>query len=446
MKKMRYIPLLILAAFAFTFSGCKKLADVNVDPNQPAKVTTSLLLSAAESNYAYTQGGDLSRYTAVWTQQLTGADRQFVAVNDYAVTEVDMDNAWRFGLYGGAMKDLQLVISQAEGEGNPYYAGIGKTLMAYALMTCTDLFGDVPYAEAFKGSENLLPKYQTQQAIYTEVRNLTAAARADFAKAATDNAKLPGTDDFIYGGSIPKWNAFTYAIDARSWLHVRKQDPSAATKAITAVGEAQSAGFEDAAFNFSTSPTTANPWYQFSSQRSGYITFEGYLADQMTAMNDPRAGVYGDAMLETPSGPIGGTDAPVVLLSDAELDFIHAECALIEGDDAAAHTAYLSGIGKSHTFCGVSAPDQTAYVSQASVDPGSGNLALDHIMYEKYTAMYTQPEAFTDWRRTGLPALTPTTGSAIPRRFLYPQSEQLYNASNVPQGQSLFSRVWWDVQ
>lgn len=446
MKKLKYISVIVLASLMATFTGCKKLADVNIDPNQPAKVTSPLLLSAAEANYAYTQGGDLSRFASVWVQQLTGADRQFVAVNEYTVTEVDMDNAWRFGLYGGAMKDLQLLIEQAEGEGNPYYAGIGKTLMAYALMTCTDLFGDIPYTEAFQGDKDLLPKYETQQAIYTEVRKLTTAARADFAKSVTDNAEVPGDDDFIYGGSMSDWNAFTYAVDARSWLHVRKQDPAAAANAITAVGEAQAAGFTDAAFAFSTSQTTANPWYQFSSQRSGYITFAGYLADKMAEMYDPRGGVYGEAMVESPSGPIGGIDAPVVFISDAELDFIHAECALLAGDATAAHTAYLAGIGKSQSFCGVDATGQTDYITQPAVDPGVGNLTLDHVMYEKYVALYTQPEAFTDWRRTGLPALTPISGNAIPRRFLYPQSERLYNAGNLPSGQTLFSRVWWDVQ
>ena len=446
MKTFKYISILVLTSLVFGFSGCRKLADVNVDPNQPVKVTTPLLLSAAEANYAYTQGGDLSRYAAVWTQQLTGADRQFVAVNEYAVTEVDMDNAWRFGLYGGAMEDLHLLIAQAEAEGNPYYAGIGKTLMAYALMTCTDLFGDVPYTDAFKGADDLLPGYQTQQSIYEVVRGLTTAARADFAKTTADNGAVPGTEDFVYGGDIPSWDAFTYAIDARSWLHVRKVDATAAAKAVTAATAAQTAGFTDAGFTFGGSPTTANPWYQFSSQRSGYITFEGYLADQMTAMTDPRFSTYENAMLETPSGAIAGIDAPVVFISDAELDFINAEAKLLAGDNAGAHAAYLSGIGKSHTFCGVSATAQAAYVAQASVDPGAASLTMNNVMYEKYVAMFTQPEVFSDWRRTGVPSLTPAAGTAIPRRFLYPQSENLYNADNVPAGQSLFSRVWWDVQ
>lgn len=445
MKTISYIQLLGLIVLV-SLSGCRKLADVNVDPNQPSEVTTPLLLSAAEANYAYTQGGDISRYVAVWMQQLKGADRQFVAVDNYQVTEVDMDNAWRFGLYGGAMQDFYLLTKQANAEGNPYYEGIGKTLMAYALLTSTDCFGDVPYSDAFQGAENLLPKYDTQEQIYATINTLLTEARTLFGKPATDNGKVPGTEDLIYSGNIAKWTALTHAIEARAYLHLSKRDNANRQKALDAVSAARTAGFEDAAFPFGSTPTTANPWYQFSSQRSGYISFEGFLADTMAALSDPRVANYTAAMDENPSGPYGASDAPIVLLSDAELDFIEAECKFALGNAADAHTAYLSGVKKALAFNGVSAADEAAYLAQASVDPGSANLSLAHIMFQKYIAMFTQPETWSDWRRTNMPALTPTSGGNVPRRFLYPQSENLYNSANLPQGQTMFTRVWWDVQ
>jgi hypothetical protein len=59
--------------------------------------------------------------------------------------------------------------------------------------------------------------------------------------------------------------------------------------------------------------------------------------------------------------------------------------------------------------------------------------------------LYADPEVFTDWRRTGFPVLTPTTGTAIPRRLVYPQSEFDLN-SNTPKNGTLFTRVGWDIQ
>jgi hypothetical protein len=65
-------------------------------------------------------------------------------------------------------------------------------------------------------------------------------------------------------------------------------------------------------------------------------------------------------------------------------------------------------------------------------------------------------EVFSNWRRTGYPVLTPVniTGNAtngvIPRRLLYPPSEESLNGINYTdalkrQGENLFTtRVWWD--
>ncbi len=65
-------------------------------------------------------------------------------------------------------------------------------------------------------------------------------------------------------------------------------------------------------------------------------------------------------------------------------------------------------------------------------------------------------EEWANWRRTGLPALTPVNyaGNAsngqIPRRLVYPQEESVLNAANYQtaasrMGGDLFTtQVWWD--
>lgn len=70
---------------------------------------------------------------------------------------------------------------------------------------------------------------------------------------------------------------------------------------------------------------------------------------------------------------------------------------------------------------------------------------------------YNFYESYANWRRTGIPALTPTDyptsviGAAIPRRFTYPVAEQSVNGANyqaavaaLTGGDVLTSRVWWD--
>ena len=59
----------------------------------------------------------------------------------------------------------------------------------------------------------------------------------------------------------------------------------------------------------------------------------------------------------------------------------------------------------------------------------------------KYAARFLSPETYTDYRRTGIPALVPT-GSTIPKRFPYPTNERLYNSSTPSLTKN--DKVWWD--
>ena len=96
--------------------------------------------------------------------------------------------------------------------------------------------------------------------------------------------------------------------------------------------------------------------------------------------------------------------------------FIEAECTFQISGAAAAHPLYLEAISLSMDMYGYS--DSTAtYVAQMEVDPGAGALTLEHIMTQKYIALFLDPEVFNDWRRTGFPVLTPNDGIEVPRRY-----------------------------
>ena len=68
---------------------------------------------------------------------------------------------------------------------------------------------------------------------------------------------------------------------------------------------------------------------------------------------------------------------------------------------------------------------------------------LKSVMMQKYFAMFFQPESFADWRRTDIPNLTPNSGTAIPRRYLYPNDEKTTNP-NTPSVTLYSPRVFWD--
>jgi hypothetical protein len=396
---------------------------------------------------AYVLGGDLGRYTSCLTQHNTGTDRQHLVIYNYLLTESDVNNPWNT-LYSGPMLDLKILIDRAKADSATHYQGIFHILQAYNLITISDLWGDIPYSDALQGDAKTTPKYDSQLQIYTTALELLDGAITVLSAPA--KGRKPGTDDLIFGGKAASWVKAANALKARMAIHRAKVDAQAASAALAALPGAMSSSADDMQFTFGSNETEANPWYQFNVQR-GDVTFGVKLSEIMNNTNDPRRSAYCEADTggkynsSCVMGPFySSVNSAVPFLTYTEMKFIEAEANNRLGKPAEAHAAYVEAIKASLARTGVPAAEITAFLTQASVDPGASALTLEQIMTQKYVAMYTQCESWTDWRRTGFPTLTPVKGTEIPRRFPYPQSERLYNNANMPPGLTIFSRVWWD--
>ncbi|MFM2376648.1 MAG: hypothetical protein RLZZ165_1745 [Bacteroidota bacterium] len=448
MRKLNCIQLALLVG-SLALASCEKyFGDVNTDPTRPTEVSPTVLLPSAQVYLAFGLQGDISRFTSLLTNQIYGADRQFATYQVYSITETDTDNWWRFNHYGGAMFDLKNMMKYADELNAPHYGGIARILMAYGLMTATDLMGDIPYSEAFAGQDDLTPKYDTQQEIYASIQKLLADGKDSLASA-TSAAVEPGDEDLVYKGDLEKWTMLANVLSARAYLHLGKVDATNYTKALTALGtpgvESFGGAGDDAVMHFGTSETSAAPWYQFNDQR-GDIQFTGFILDTMTALDDPRLAAYydGDGWL---GEYFNAPNSPYFFASYMEQKFIESEAAFQSGDVDRALEAYNDGIDASLSRHGVSA--DSAFTATV-LSETTGTLTLEMIMVQKYIAMYLDPEVFTDWRRTGFPRLIPSpgnvTGDVIPRRLPYPQSERLFNGANCTScGASITSKVWWDM-
>lgn len=453
--KTKIISGLLCLALMTTLGACDKWIDssINTDPNNLTSASLKVILPTAEAGLAYQMGGDIGRISGLFTQHFSGAGRQHAGFYNYSVTETDVNNLWEFNMYAGCMKDMSDIISIARTSGAPHYQGVGEVLMAYSIGTMTDLFGDVPYADCFKGNGNLTPAYQPQQEIYSVIQGLLDSAVIHCSAAASNFS--PADDDLIFAGEMPKWSKMANVLKARYAIHTAKQDPSAYTKALTALANGFTGNDDDAQFGFGTLETEANPLYQFLDQRQGDVSMGGTLIKLMDT-TDPRlpqfATVDGNKKYSTESAPgpfYASINSPVVLVSYSEQKFIEAEAAFKTGDQARAHAAYIAGISASCAKTGADSSTIAAFVKLTTIDPGVSALTLEKIMVQKYIAMFTQSESWSDWRRTGFPVLTPSTGNQVPRRFPYPLSERLTNGAQLAKvsgGVTIFSRVWWDKE
>lgn len=469
LHKILWVP--VLASFLM-LSACTDFLDVNTDPNNPVDVSPALLLSSAQSYLAYTVGGDINRYAGLFVQHYAGVQGQAQEEYDiYNFNDDETNNFWRFGIYAGSMGDLNLLIKQADETGSPHYAGVAKVLTGYGMGLMADLFGRVPFSQAFQFTDNPKPAYDNQEAIYNAIQALMEEAIADLQ--ASSSTFSPGSDDLIFGGDLDAWIRFANFVKLRYYNHKSLQDPQGSAQDILNLIDSNASNLEsnanDAAFVFLSSPNATNPLFQFEQQRGQIAVSDVVLDEFMTPLNDPRIPMYavtiadgvsyvgapnGSAtqdqshVLYSAVGPFHASAAsPVYFGTYYELKFIEAEAALRLDDKARAHTAFLAGIQASFDLLGMSQQDYDDYVAQASVDPGEANMTLKQIMEQKYIAMFARgAESWTDWRRTGFPVLQPADGNltngVIPVRFPYPESELNFNKENVP-SVTLLDPTWF---
>ncbi|MFN4298247.1 MAG: SusD/RagB family nutrient-binding outer membrane lipoprotein [Thermaurantimonas sp.] len=438
MKKLNLL-LTSLLAVGLTVSCSKKwLEDYTEDPTRPSDVSVRVLLPSAQVSYAMAQGDVLPRMTCLFIQQMTGTDRQSLAHQRYAqIGEGDFDQTWGPNGYSGGMKDLSIIIEKTEGS-SPNYSGVAKVMMAMYLGLFTDVWGDIPYSEAFKGADNLNPRYDSQQQIYATIQTLLDEAIAELQNPVSP--LKPGTEDLVFGGNLTRWIKTAYSLKARYTLHLSKKPGFNASTVISLANQGISANADNAQMVFAGPPNT-NPWFQFNTQRLAYITQTGTMYNMMKAKNDPRIPLYRSA--DSATMPFyGGQTSPLPFITNHETKFIIAEAKFRAGTFT--RQDLVDAVEANMTYLGVASADRTTYINNLPANP-----TLADIMYEKYVAMFSHIEAWTDWRRTDLPALTPVSGAnlpAIPRRLPYPESERLYNDNfiNLTGNDAFLKRHWWD--
>ncbi|CAD0008629.1 SusD/RagB family nutrient-binding outer membrane lipoprotein [Flavobacterium salmonis] len=452
MKKIAFI-LTVLAVFS-----CQNEIDTfNENPNNPSKVTPSLLLTQTEVATFNIHTGDLSRITSLLTQQIGGNDGQYLAYAGYSFSETDMDNSWSTLYQNAALSASDNI--EKNGAANPYYAGMSKILLALNISKATDLWNDIPLSNAFKGlsTGNIQPEYDTQQEVYVQLQQLLSDAIVDLAKPASANTKIPASDDLIYGGDVAKWMKAAYTLKARFALRLTNRDGAtvAANKALTYLADGIKSNDEDMnAIFFDSASSSWNQWYAFSNARPGYIKMGKYFVDYLVSTNDPRLPVFvskdandnytgiatneenNDAS-DLGSAIVGTAAQPIGMVTFAEAKFIEAEAKLLISD-AGASQAFKDAVSASLI-------NYVGSVDNTFVNTVTTTVTVQNIIQQKYIALFTNPEVYNDWRRTGFPVLIPNPDVAptkIPQRMPTPSTERLYNP-NATVVTNTTTKVWW---
>lgn len=289
---MRIKSYLILSAITLgiTVSSCKKAMDldINVNPNSPVSAPLDLLLTSAELTTPGIFNG-ISTTTLGFVGILANQGSDAFAINNSSY-----NGTWN-SFYTGGMKDLQSILDRTAAGQSPHFRGAAFTLKAYYFGQFVDLFGDVPFEEAFSGDASTPiyePKFSKDKDIYAKLIAMTDSATAEFAK--TSPIALKG--DIHFANNITRWKKFANSVKLSLLIKTRKVDASADAKIKTILASADNyisstSGADDFLFKYNkvASPEGRHPWFTDAYLGSNNFTyFSKQFMLEMLEQGDPR--------------------------------------------------------------------------------------------------------------------------------------------------------------
>jgi hypothetical protein len=487
-KLARFLPVLALAAGT---AGCEDLTALNENPNAPLDVPARFVFTEGLQDAANRFLGASYNfgYGAVIAQHL--AQIQYAEEDLYLYRDADLDALFREA-YSGYLMDFHTVAQMGEEEKDPNVQAGGTIMRTWTMQNMTDLWGDLPYSDAFGGvaSGNVTPTYDTQEQIYDKMFADLAAASAMI-----DPSKDPfGAQDLVYQGDMASWRKFSNSLRLRMALRVSDVAPGkAATQAAAALaapGGVISSADDNAQICYTS--TTKNPWYDYWLARPGDYRMSATLVNTMKSLNDPRLDAYAQP-IEADSTYSGRPLAPgeeyyeglpnglaendykftevsqpgealleqtacLPLMTLEEVLFLRAEAAargLVAGNAGA---LYNQAITASMQRWGATSAEIAAYLAQPSVawNPAQWRQLIGT---QKWIALFGQGlEAYAEVRRLNYPVLTPGPDAeltSLPKRYPYPFSESTFNKTNLDAArarqsittaeQAQTARLWWDT-
>ncbi|MCF6361382.1 MAG: SusD/RagB family nutrient-binding outer membrane lipoprotein [Cyclobacteriaceae bacterium] len=489
MKLFNKYKLIGIVVFLVFFSSCERdFDDINIDPNSPVAVPPENLLTNALFNLTYSYWDrDLNfEFGELMVQHM--AQNEYTEEQNYSFAQANFDFRWG-NLYAGwdvtsapqggmydliAARHLIEIDETIPADIKANKLAIIDIFLSFSFQMVTDLWGNVPYSQAFKPSEYPAPTYDSQADIYAGmITTVTDAVNAI-------NVSADGftSGDILFDGNMAAWKNFGNALLLRMGMRISEANSTLAQSTVSAaLGASLPSG--DVMFVFDgANQDLANPFYQdrIISTRDDFRISE-ILVNQMKANNDPRLVRYADP---APGGtdiigmPYGLNDggafalknstsdihesiendptAPAYLISIAEIEFFRAEAIARGWVTGSAQDAYNAAITASMNQWGVDPADIATYLAEPGVAYNTSSLAteLESIAEQKWVALYTNGvEAYAEWRRLDFPVLSPGSGafeSSIPLRMLYPVTEDGTNGESLAAAgdNTLFVAVWWD--
>lgn len=484
MKIIKRLGIAVLTVFTIT-SCSDSFFDVNESVNSPSFSIPELTLPAAQKASTDLLEGDYNSYntlgnlfTNVWAA--AGDAVYFTDETSYNVT-----NGFRPATFTRTYLNVLANYDYVEKNTDPKYinyVAIAKIMKAFHFQYLVDIYGDVPYTEAFQRELNPTPAYDKAEDIYADLLVQLTAAQA-LIDSAGPEALLVGSKDIMCGGDMAKWKKFANTIKLRIVLRAAGLNGTPDFTSVTngigflAAGETvycnpgfvplvvdkQNVFYNEFKLNASNS---AGP--------NAAATRMTPFADQIIAGSDARkpllwnkvgttyatilqnrvGGTASGALSSIGNGVLKGADMPGIIMQSAESLLLQAEAAE-RGFTGTPITLYNAAIQESYNQLG------------AGTSAGIYNYPTSGTYTDKMNAIYLQKlialmstngiENWIEARRFNyaipvadklVSGVAVPVATNIPVRLLYPFSELSTNSENVPvqvEDDAFNTKIFWDI-
>ena len=435
-------------------SGCKRGDDYFISPNEPETITPALFLTSIEVSTFNTYESDLVKRSSIYMQQNAGVEGQSLQANNYVISEQDFSSTWSQP-YQTLLSCKQL--NDQFGEKNSYYSGIADILSVMNWGILTDMWGDIPFSDALKGSgNNYQSKYDKQEDVYKGMMSLLDGAIVKLSKDSTENEQFP-KGDFVFGGKPDLWIKVAYSLKARYLNRLSKKTTYNPAAILDAIHKGISSTGEDFISVHTNEAGGTNQWFDFQNNRYRYMLAALPFVDSLQLRpTDERINYYFDK--ESSAGTIigspvnapnpnastwgsylaGSGDIGIHLISFTEMKFVEAEVKARQNDGSASD-ALNEAIKESCRLITKGTYDGSDIANYTAV-----NTNVNRVIYEKWLALFGSAEPYNDYRRTGFPVLIPNSAgvlNVIPKRNPTSSIERTGNP-NAPVV-SLTDPVWF---
>ena len=438
----------IFTFLLFITIGCDTIIpeDINLNPNSPSEAPEDLVLTGSMVGTILFHEGATARRSGIWSGYFRGTDRQHEGFDNYLVEASDFSAIWN-DMFINSLRNAIISEEKAiQNDRSGIITGISKVIQAYGLGVAASLYGDIPFDQAGR-IEFITPVFEDQKEVYNKVQILLSEAIIELSLGI--NKPINGSDIF-FNGDESKWIKVANSLKARFYMHTKEYDLaySYASLGIGSKSDNMYAIHGEVQGN-------SNLYYQFfTGSRGSELTSENTM---ILDLLNPSSALYRGNSKTDESARFGyyfsGSGRPnffdgYFTRSNSFPLVSYSENLLTLAESGLRTKNFYTGLSHLNDFRGYMASGgylnngydtlslkYNPYIQSDFEVGGIENInsltkedaLLNEILEERYVTFYAQTEGFNDVRRTRKEGnsvkIIPNTGSLLPERFLYPQSE-----------------------